>query len=355
VTPDELLRRLQQKNLSPAYLLLGSETYMRERVRRALIETALPAEDRETGYTRVDLQQVPLAAALDDARSLSLFAANRLIWLESAEAALPRGRAVTSDESEDGESNPKGDAALLAEYVRDPPPQVVLVVDAGRYELEGEDRAKAERVRTFYSAIANAVEFRPFSVEAARHLAQQLAKQNGLQIGLAELGLLVEATGADASRIANELEKLSLYGGASRKITAEDIVHLVPDAQATTIFALVAALGRDDRSRALEILHTLVREGEYLALALTFLATQFRLALAASDANLRSAQAVQSYFTKIGVRMWRDRAEQVYQTVSAFPKAKLERALEKIFIADRGLRDARPDDRIVMEDLILNW
>jgi DNA polymerase III delta subunit len=47
--------------------------------------------------TRVDLSEVPLAAALDDARALSLFATRRVIWIGSAEAVLPRGRTAARD------------------------------------------------------------------------------------------------------------------------------------------------------------------------------------------------------------------------------------------------------------------
>jgi DNA polymerase-3 subunit delta len=127
----------------------------------------------------------------------------------------------------------------------------------------------------------------------------------------------------------------------------------VPDARATTIFALVNALGRRDRARSLEILDTLTREGEYLPLALAFLSTQFRMALAAREAGLKNSSQVQSHFTRQGIPMWGSRAEQVCQTVAKFSKAQLERALKVIFEADRGLRDARPDDRIVMEQFIL--
>jgi DNA polymerase III delta subunit len=52
--------------------------------------------------------------------------------------------------------------------------------------------------------------------------------------------------------------------------------------------------------------------------------------------------------------MWGSRAEQVYQTVSKFTPPQLERALKLISQADRGLRDARPDDRIVMERFVLD-
>ncbi len=147
----------------------------------------------------------------------------------------------------------------------------MLVFEASRYDFEGEDRAKIERVQKFYSAIRDVVELRPYTLESARRLAQDLAKEAGLQIGLAEIGLLVESLASDAGRIANEIEKLRLYTGGTRKVTADDILRLVPNAQASTIFALVGALGRGDRKRALDSLDTLFREGEYLPLALTFL------------------------------------------------------------------------------------
>ena len=93
MTPEQFLDRLKKQGPAPAYLFLGPEPYQRERARRALVDAVLGGEDRESGFTRHDLDQVPLAAALDDARALSLFATQRIIWLARAEAALPRGRA----------------------------------------------------------------------------------------------------------------------------------------------------------------------------------------------------------------------------------------------------------------------
>jgi DNA polymerase-3 subunit delta len=315
-----------------------------------LLEAALgPApEDRENGLTRVDLSQVPLTAALDDARALSLFASRRVIWAGSAEAVLPRGRLTAAEEDD------SGDATQLSTYLREPTPDTVVVFESSRYGFDGEDKTKLERVQKFFAGVPAQVEFRPFSPEAVRSLAQSLAKKAGLQLGLAELALLLDATGGDASRVAVEIEKLHLFTGGKRKVTADDITALVPDSQATTIFALVAALGRNDRIRALEILDTLAREGEYMPLALTFLATQFRTALLAREAGLRTASQIQAHFTRLGARMWPERARQIEQTVGAFSKTKLDRAVGELFEADRALRDARPDDRIVMEKLIFD-
>ena len=76
--------------------------------------------------------------------------------------------------------------------------------------------------------------------------------------------------------------------------------------------------------------------------------------MVAHEAGLRSAQQIQAHFTKQGIRIWRDRAEQVNQTVSAFPGAKLAQAIQSVFRADRALRDTRPDDRVVMEELVFS-
>jgi DNA polymerase-3 subunit delta len=352
MTPSDFIRALKKQGPAPVYLFVGAEAYERGRCRRALLAAVLPEEEREQGLTSFDLADASINAVLDDAQSLSLFASRRLIWVSGAEAALPRGRAAAA-EPEDEESGSKSDPGALAGYVRDPAPGVVVVFDSSRYEFEGEDKARNERVQKFFAAIPNQVEFRPYTLEEARGLAGELARERGLKIGPAELGVLVQAMAGDAARIASEIDKLALYAGTDRKITAADLAALVPNAQEATIFALAAALGSGNRAKSLEALDSLVRDGEYLPLALNFLETQLRLALVAREANLKSAYDIQQQFTRMGIRIWRDRAEQVRQTLSAFPKDKLELAIRKTYDADRALRDARPDDRIVMEELIL--
>ena len=204
MSPEQFLQRLRKGPPAPVYLFLGPEHYQRDRCRRALLESVLgdSPEARETGFTRLDLSEVPLAAAFDDARSLSLFASRRVIWLAGAEAALPR--AVADSDEPDNE---------LARYLHQPAPDTTVVIEVSRYGFDGDDKAKLERARKFFAAIPAQVEFRPFSPEAARSLAQTLAKQAGLQLGLAELAMLLDATGGDASRLETEIEKLWLFTG----------------------------------------------------------------------------------------------------------------------------------------------
>ena len=350
MTVEQFIAGLRGGRLAPVCLFLGPEPYQRDRARRALVESVLAPEDREAGFVRHDLEETSLAAVLDDARSLSLFSPQRLILVSRAEAALPRGKAASTSEDDSAASGSA--AAQLVAYIADPTPGVTLVFDVARYEFEGEDKARIERVRKFYAAVTAVVEFPRLDARAATALAEELARRAALPMGRDALQFLVEALGADAARIAAEIEKLSLFATGRDQITVEDIVEMVPDARASNIFALVNALASGDRARALDVLDTLVRQGEYLPLALAFLATQFRLALVAREAGLRNAQQIQAHFSSSGTPMWRSRAEQVQQTVAAFSKTQLEDGLRAIFETDRNLRDARPDDRVIVENFI---
>jgi hypothetical protein len=51
--------------------------------------------------------------------------------------------------------------------------------------------------------------------------------------------------------------------------------------------------------------------------------------------------------------MWRDRAEQLLNTAAVFKADQLRHGLKLIYEADKGLRDTRPDDRTVMEALVM--
>ncbi len=352
MTPQQFLAQIRKGVIAPAYLFLGPEAYQREYCRKALIAQVLPEADRESGLVHHDLEETSLPAVLEDACCLSLFAPRRLLWISSAEAALPRGRAAAEDSDEERPAQ-AGGAADLAAYLKNPVEDVVLLFEAGRYGFEGDDKAKVERVRKFYAAIPAVIEMAPMGAEQARRFAANLARQANLSIGPAELDLLVEALGSEAARIATEIDKLRIYAAGDKPITAEEISRLVPEARASTIFALVNALGQNDRLRSLGILDTLIRQGEYLPLALSFLSTQFRLALMAKEAGLRTPQQIQAQAAKLGVPMWGARAEQVYRTAAAFTREQIIAALKSIYGADKSLRDVRPDDRVVMEEFVL--
>ena len=83
----------------------------------------------------------------------------------------------------------------------------------------------------------------------------------GLNFEDEALELFVLSTGGDSGVVANELEKLALYGPRGA-ITVEQVRALVPISRAAVIFELGNALARRDATLALSLVRDLLDQGE---------------------------------------------------------------------------------------------
>lgn len=358
--PTQFLLQLQKKSPAPklaaGYLFLGSELFSRDGCRKALVGAVLRPEDREGGLVEYDLAETPLQTLIDDARTLSLFNASRLIIGYNAEALLGRGRPLDREagpEEEEGESAGPARGGLLEDYFRRPTPGVTLLFEAVRLDWDDRDeKKKLEALARFFAAVPVKVELRRIDQRAALEGAEALARQNGLRIAGSLLAELAEALGYDMARIATEISKLAVYSGGEREITREMLAALVPAARSSGLFELTDALAARNRKRALEILDTLARMDVYLPLQVNFLAGLFRHALAVKESGARSEMEVSRLFNRLGLPIWPARARQALDTARRFSLEQLERAVMLLFETDRDLRRERPEDRIVMEQLV---
>src|SRR5437763_1451183 len=102
MTPAQFLGRVKRGEIPSMCLFLGKEGYHRKKCREAL--TTASAAAPET----FDASETSLAAILDDARAMSLFASERLMFVVNAESALPRSNrsAAATEDDEDGVAGP---------------------------------------------------------------------------------------------------------------------------------------------------------------------------------------------------------------------------------------------------------
>ncbi len=98
--------------------------------------------------------------------------------------------------------------------------------------------------------------------EEATEIVRGRAKKRGLVFHEEALDLFVLLTGGDTRQIENELEKLDLYAGDNRSVTAENVRTLVPLSRAGVIFELGNALAVCDLDRALSLVRGLLDQGE---------------------------------------------------------------------------------------------
>ena len=348
MTAKQFLDRLKKAQPRPVYLFLGNELFYRDRCRQALTRAVLGESAAETaspeGLAEIDLSEQSLAALIDEARTMSLFASARLLVGAQAEATLPRGTGAKAAQPFEA----------LRNYAESPTPGTVVLLEATRFDLsERDDKSKIDRLVKLFGSACEIVEMKRLTADQALRESSARAKQLGLRIDSSSLSDLVEMLGGNMGRLANELEKLSLYVGSEREVLAQDLELLIPEARRRGVFELSDALAHGDRVRALDILDTLAETGVSWPMQVNLIAGLFRQALAMKEQGARTSQQVMTLSSRYGIRMWPSRARQLIEVGRCFSPRRLEKALIRLGQADRDLRRERPNDRVIMEQLVM--
>ncbi len=332
----EFLKRVAGRNFAPGYLLAGSELYLRDKARDALVECFL--EGDRGGWISRDLAEVPVRDALDDAASLGLFAARRVLWLRNAESLLPRRRSAAAEENaEEAESQTAGRhyPEAITAYFQRPQPASIVVFEATSLDLgDRDDLRRAERLEKLLPVVSVRLD-RPPLAGAARCLVEE-ARRGGFALARDVAAELAEACAGDLARATRELEKLMLYAAGRGRITSQDIEALVPAESSFTLWEISDAIGDRNVRRALELLHLMLRQQTSALLLLALIASQVRKLLKCKEGS--------------GERVH----PRVREQARKFTARELAEAIQKIFEAEVALRSSPPDERVVLERLIID-
>ena len=253
LTATDFQRALATGQFAPGYLLIGSELFFRDRIRRTLIEVFVNGQKQDV--FEHDLAEIPVRDALDDAASLGLFASRRLLWLRNAESLLPRRRSAASAAAGEDEAAAepqtagKHSAEAITAYFERPQPSSLVVFEATSLDLsDRDDLRKAERIEKLVPVPSVRLD-RPPAAQAARFLIEE-ARRNGFDLAQEAARNLAEACAGELARAAQELEKLMLYAAGRGRITSRDVNELVAPEASFTLFEISDAIGDRDAARA---------------------------------------------------------------------------------------------------------
>ncbi len=93
-------------------------------------------------------------------------------------------------------------------------------------------------------------------------MASQKARELGITFESGALDLLVQMAGDDTRQMENELEKIDLFLGERRRAGLKTVQGLVSMSRAGVLWDLGNAIGKRDLARALELLGTLMYQGQ---------------------------------------------------------------------------------------------
>ncbi len=277
LAPQELKARLAAGKPVPAVVLLGSDSYLRELCRNALISTYVAEGTRDWALAHFSARGRGWLDALERAQTLPMLSPRQVLIVDEVEALEELG-----DKARDAAVD------ALEAYLADPAPFTVLVLEASALD---------KRLRLFKALSKNAkttllvelVMDRDHAVE----LALATAKEMGATMDREAATLLADAVNIEPARIRIEVEKLSLYVQKTKKITPRDVEALVVDARKHTVWELGDMLADSRREAALDFLDSLIRDGDKPAALVGGIAWRYRMLIEGESRRSRKEQLLQ--------------------------------------------------------------
>jgi len=239
----EVLKELASRRPGPLYAVLGEDDGLREMAIAAIRRSVFPEKAAEQNVITFGPADPGVAGSLpkvsevmDEARTASLFAAEKFVLVRGAGALLaPSARKARDGEDEAPAKGPPPFQAALLEYLKSPPAGVTLVLEAEK--LDGRS-ALHKALETSGGLVACPKmydrgwgESRPSMRSPMGAYLAELARTRGLTLAPGAGERMLELADGQAGRLGPELDKLAQYLGPDRRrLEAADVEALASSA-----------------------------------------------------------------------------------------------------------------------------
>jgi DNA polymerase-3 subunit delta len=344
---------VEARKLRSAYVFVGDEVFFRKHCRDAILRSLVPSDLREFSLFDFDLAETDLAEVLDRARTPSLMAPFQIFFVRGVKTLF--GRGSNSNEEK---------LNAIEQYCKDPNPDAVLIfvadhisipADARRMDLT--DKERYERIRETLGRFCAIVELGRVEENEAVRWIQEYGATCEVKIDPDAGRELVDSLGGDMMMVSNELEKLILYVGEKKRVTLGDVETMVLAAKQRSLYELTDAISSRDRTRALEMLDSVLSSGDGDEAAighLYMLAKTFRQMLVILERNVRDQRMLWAALWQ-GFRVPPFAADDIIRQARRYKsKRDLTRAIRLVSKADLALRSNPPSKRLILEKLVLD-
>ncbi|MBR7092872.1 MAG: DNA polymerase III subunit delta [Clostridia bacterium] len=331
MTQQQLQQEIRSGSFRPVYALYGEEAYLVCHFADAI--AAGVCRDGMADFNRLsfDGQESPWDDIEQAARSMPLMAERKCVTVRNCDVGAA------------------GDKILP--LLQDPPADTVLVF----LFTAVQPNAKSARWKAFLSACDKAggtLECKHLEERELVRLLIKGAARRGCTMPERAAQALVERSGEDLLLLHNELDKLCAVVGRGGDVTVGIVERAASRTLDSSVFALSKALLQGQAERALGLLDTLLEQKEDPVAVLAVLANAYAdlyRVKAAQTAAVPAAEVGKYY--AYGGREFRLR--NAAADVRRLPSGAAEKSLECLAAADRRLKMSRADNRIVLEQLLV--
>jgi DNA polymerase-3 subunit delta len=325
LTSPELFASLARGAVAPVYLLYGEEDLLVEEALDAILQAALDGGDRTFN---LDV----LGAGETDGRDIAARASS---------FPMAGGRRVVV--VRDADKLSVHDCELLAAYVGEPSPSTCLILVAAKPDLRKKPFATIKRS-------GGALECKRLYEDKIPSWIAGAVRKGGCRIEPEAAKLLAAYVGTSLREIRSELDKLYIYVGNRKEITAGDVSALVGMSKEYSPFELQKVVGRRETARAMRILEEILGAGGGPPLVIATM-TNYSLTLWKLHDLQRRGVAQKDQAAQARVHPFF--IQEYHEALGFQPPAACERALLLLADADEQSKSGTYDARQVMESLIV--
>ncbi|MDW2886302.1 DNA polymerase III subunit delta [Exiguobacterium artemiae] len=318
--------------LANLYLLYGTERHLLEEWEREIVKAALPDGER-FDYMKIDLNDQPLDAVLDEAETVPFLSDYRVVIAKPATFLTGAKDKKTHN------------VERLAEYIVQPADYAVVVLIV---EAEKLDERKTIVKRLKDRAVI--LEAKKPTTEELFRFVMDAVNDKGYRMDRPAIERLIFLTGEMWATLTHELDKLMLYAGDHPTIELEDVNLLVPRTLEDNVFQLTDYLMKRQLEPAIRLIRDLEKQGQEVLALLGLMARQYRMMLL-SKRLAEQGYGERQIASKVGAHPYAIKL--ALQAGKRFTFAQLEQALVAITTTDEGMKTGRGDKRILFDALIV--
>jgi DNA polymerase-3 subunit delta len=323
---NELKKEIQNKNFYPVYLFHGEEDFLKKEVIDEISESLVPKGKRSFNYNLLYGKDTTSEEIIDVADMLPVNAERRVVIVKEVQSLHASYK------------------KKLIPYLKNPNPSTTLICVASERINE---RVKFYKTFKEKGCVVNF--WTLFDNKIPDWIVGHL-KKYGKRIDRDAAKLLQENAGNHLLSLANEIEKILIFIGDQKSITKKDVQKIVGVTKQETIFDLTDAVGNKDIKSALKILDRLLLNGVNGVYMIAMLTRHFSLLWRARAAS-----------KKLNIY---DLAKELHQSPMYAKKYKhqcrnfsplaLAHCFEYLYEADLQLKSTSVNQKIIMENLVLN-
>lgn len=340
MTPDDAIKKAEQGDLLPVWLVVGEERVFRDQVIASITKAALAGGLPEFNHDKFTAGEADVDKVIGATRTVPMMAKKRVVYVRGLERW---DTASNADSGEDGGSSGKAVPPLdrLAEYAKAPIDSTTLILVAQK--LDGRRKIVALAKKS------------GFIVDCAQLDGRQLpgwvrarAKAKGHAMAPEVCDLIAEIAGPDLSYLDDVLERLSLYVGKDAPITEDAVAVNVTRVRLADTWNLVDAASTKDLGRVLALFADVYDPRDRGLPLVGAIAWSLRQLLKL-EAALGSGAGIDEAARRAGIYP-AFRAREHAQKLKAFRPRELERWLVVVQETDLALKSSRrPADSILEE------